>query len=140
MSLRNVETLRGLADAFNERDLDRAIGTFDPEAEWQMAREDPDSTIQRGAQAIRGMWDSWLESYPDLQLRAEEVVPADDRVFVWVRITGSGAASGAEVEMQEAYVYTMRDGRIVRVEEYFDRREGLAAAGLDYDPADSGSR
>jgi ketosteroid isomerase-like protein len=130
MSQENLETLRRLGEAFNRGDLDTAIGMFDQSAEWQMAREDPDSTTRRGARAIRGLWDSWLESYPDLQLSEEEVLPAGDRVFVWVRITGRGAASRAEVEMQEAYVYTLRDGKILRVEEYFDRREGLAAAGL----------
>jgi ketosteroid isomerase-like protein len=48
---------------------------------------------------------------------------------------GSGSQDAAlpaepRCEMQEAYVYTLRDGKILRVEEYFDRREGLAAAGL----------
>jgi ketosteroid isomerase-like protein len=41
-----------------------------------------------------------------------------------------GAASRVEVEMQEACVYTLRDGKIVRVEEYFDRWGALEAAGL----------
>jgi ketosteroid isomerase-like protein len=130
MSQQNVEILQRLGAAFNRGDLDAANGMFDPAAEWQMAREDPDSTTRRGAQAIRGLWDSWLESYPGLQLTGEEVIPAGDRVFVWVRLTGSGAASGADVEMEEDYVYTVRDGMVLRVEEYFDRREGLEAAGL----------
>lgn len=91
---------------------------------------DPDSTTRRGAQAIKGLWESWLNAYPDLQLNGEEVIPSGDRVFVWVRVQGRGAASGVNVEMQEAYVYTLRGGKILRVEEYFDRSEGLEAAGL----------
>jgi ketosteroid isomerase-like protein len=33
--------------------------------------------------------------------------------------------------MEQAQVWTFRGGKAVRVEEYFDRSEGLAAAGLD---------
>jgi ketosteroid isomerase-like protein len=127
---RNVELLRTVEEAFNRRDLETAIGAYDPAAEWQMAREDPDTATLHGAEAITRLWESWLESYPDLRVEAQEVIPAGDRVFVWVQIRGRGAASGAEVEQEEAYVYTFSNGKITRVEEYFDRQEGLEAAGV----------
>src|SRR3954447_4051374 len=130
MSRANIETLRRFEESFGRGQLERALELFDPAAEWQMAREDPDSTTHRGRQAIRKMWDGWLDSYPDLMLIAEDVIPAGDRVFVWATVRGRGAASDAAVEMHLAYVYTLQDSRITRVEEYFDRREGLAAAGL----------
>jgi ketosteroid isomerase-like protein len=51
-------------------------------------------------------------------------------VFLWVRFTGHGAASGAPLEMELTHVYTIRDGKAVRCAEYFDRAEGLEAAGV----------
>jgi ketosteroid isomerase-like protein len=41
-----------------------------------------------------------------------------------------GAAGGVEVEMQEAYIHRLRDGKIVQVDEHTDRRGALEAAGL----------
>jgi ketosteroid isomerase-like protein len=53
-----------------------------------------------------------------------------DRVFVWARFTGHGADSGVAMEMELAHVLTLEGGRTRRLEEYFDRAEGLEAAGL----------
>jgi ketosteroid isomerase-like protein len=52
-------------------------------------------------------------------------------VFAWIRITGTGGASGAPVEMEQTQVWRFRDGKAARVAEYFDRAEGLRAAGLE---------
>ena len=51
-------------------------------------------------------------------------------VFLWVRFSGHGEGSGAPVEMELAHVLTMRDGKVARTVEYFDRAEALEAAGL----------
>ena len=40
------------------------------------------------------------------------------------------ASSGAEVEGRHFEVYTLRDGKVLRVDEYTDRAEALEAAGL----------
>jgi ketosteroid isomerase-like protein len=43
---------------------------------------------------------------------------------------GRGRGSGVEVEARFYEVYTVRDGRTVRWEEFSDRAEALKAAGL----------
>jgi len=53
-----------------------------------------------------------------------------DRIFAWVRFVGHGAGSGIPIDMELAHVWTLRTGRAAWVEEFFDRREGLEAAGL----------
>ena len=73
-----------------------------------------------------------MESFEDLQADAEEYVDVgDDRVFTWTRWTGRGRTSGVDADWHLAIVYTMREGRIVRAEEYFDRAEALKAVGLE---------
>lgn len=129
-SEQNIAALERQREAFNRRDLDAAMEAFDSEAEWQMAREDPDASTLQGTTAIRRLWESWLEAYPDLRVDAREVIPAGGRVLAWVRISGRGAGSGVEVTQEEAYVYTFDNGKIVRVEEYFDRTEAFQAAGV----------
>jgi ketosteroid isomerase-like protein len=72
-----------------------------------------------------------MESFDGLRADVEEYIPvSDDRVLTWVRWTGRGRTSGVEADWYLAIIWTMREGRILRGEEYFDRTEALQAAGL----------
>ena len=100
MSQENVELVRGLTEALNARDLDRYyIEFFDPEVEWQTAREDPDAATHRGRQAYKRYLEQWIESFDGLHADVEEYIDAgDDRVFTWSRFTGRGQASGVPAD------------------------------------------
>ena len=112
-------------------------GERTPTAEWWhedavfvAAREDPDSSAHVGLPAVIGQYGRWVEAYPDLTVEPLEVRAGADRVFAWIRFSGRGAESGLAMDMELAHIWTLRDGKIARIEEYFDRDEGLAAAGL----------
>jgi len=47
-----------------------------------------------------------------------------------IRHVGRGKLSGAEVEQRFAQLWTVRDGKIVRMEMYPDREDALEAVGL----------
>jgi ketosteroid isomerase-like protein len=132
MSRENVEIVRRLTEALNARDLDRYyVEFFDPDVEWQTSTEDPDAAIHRGLQAYKRYLEQWIESFDGLQADVEEYIDVgDDRVFTWSRFTGLGRASGAAADWYLAILFTVRDGKVVRGEEYFDRAEALEAAGL----------
>jgi ketosteroid isomerase-like protein len=132
MSQENVEIIRRAFELFNRGDLDMlAFEFYDPQVEWLTSREDPDAATHRGREAVRRYFDQWLESFEGLHADVEEYIDAsNDRVFTWVRWTGRGRESGIDTEWWLAIVSTLRGDRILRVEEYFDRAEGLEAAGL----------
>jgi ketosteroid isomerase-like protein len=132
MSQRNVEVVSRLVEALNARDLDTYyVEFFDPEVEYQTSREDPDAATHRGRQAYKRYVEEWLESFDGLHIDVEEYIDVDDdRVFTWSRFTGRGRASGAPADWYLAVIFTLRDGKVVRAEEYFDRDEALEAAGL----------
>lgn len=54
----------------------------------------------------------------------------DDRVLVLDLQTGRGKNRGIAVEHETAWLFTLREGEIVRLEGYWDRAQGLEAAGL----------
>jgi ketosteroid isomerase-like protein len=94
-------------------------------------REDPDAATHRGLQAYKRYLEGWIESFDGLHADVEEYIDVgDDRVFTWNRFTGRSRTSGAPAGWYLAIIFTLRDGKIVRGEEYFDRAEALAAAGL----------
>jgi ketosteroid isomerase-like protein len=101
------------------------------DAEYHAAREDPDSAVHKGIDAVRHQFASWVSAYPDLTVEPLEARSTDDGVFLWVHFKGHGAASGVPMEMELAHVITIRDGRVSKVVEYFDRAEALEAAGLE---------
>ncbi len=57
-------------------------------------------------------------------------VDIDDRVVVTVRLRGRGRGSGVEVDARFYDVFTLRDGKIVRMDQFTERSEALGAAGL----------
>jgi ketosteroid isomerase-like protein len=131
MSQENVEVVRRGFETFNARDLDRHVKFFDPGVEWQTSAEDPDAATHRGLQAYKRYLEQWLESFDGLHLDVEEYIDVgDDRVMTWIRYTGRGRTSGAPADWYLAIIFTIRDGKIVRGEEYFDRNEALKVAGL----------
>jgi ketosteroid isomerase-like protein len=128
MSQENVEAAGRQLEHFNR--TGEVLEIYDSDAEWVVAREDPDPATHRGVEAICAYFAQWAGMFEDIDLRAEEAIDAGDKVFGWIRFSGKGIASGVSVEMELAYVWTFRDGKVVRVEEYFDRAEGLEAVGL----------
>ena len=130
MSQENIEFVLDAYARFNAGERAAGLWYWHADGEYQAAREDPDSAVHRGIDAIDRQYASWLEAYPDLQVEPLEARGSDDTVFLWVRFTGHGAASGAPLEMELAHVITMRDGRVTRTVEYFDKAEALKAAGL----------
>jgi ketosteroid isomerase-like protein len=105
--------------------------TWLPDGEFVNSREDPDHATYSGIEAIRAQHQGWFDAYPDLQVEPLEILAKGDRAFVWVHFSGHGADSGVAMDMELAHVLTFDDeGRTRRLEEFFDRAEGLAAAGL----------
>jgi ketosteroid isomerase-like protein len=58
------------------------------------------------------------------------VIDAGDQIVSMSRQHGRGASSGVVAELEVAQVATLRDGQIVRIENYLDRTKALKAAGL----------
>jgi ketosteroid isomerase-like protein len=130
MSQENVEIVRDAYARYNAGERTPEPSFWHPDGEYHAAREDPDSAVHRGIDAIRRQFASWHEAYPDLRVDVLDAEANGDQVLLWVRFVGHGAASGIPLEMELAHLYTMRDGKAAKVVEYMDRNEALEAAGL----------
>jgi len=83
-----------------------------------------------GRAAIRDNIRHFETAWEHLEVAAEEFIDAGERVFVAAHFWGTGRASGIPVNARFYEVYSLRDGRIVRVDEFTDREAALQAAGL----------
>ena len=68
----------------------------------------------------------------DTWFRPEEFIPVGEhQVLVPLRWGGRGEGSGLDFEeSREAWIFTIRGGKIIRVKEYADRAEAFEAVGL----------
>jgi ketosteroid isomerase-like protein len=121
---------------YNERDRslpwpdEENAGHWHEDGEYRSAREDPDSEVHRGLEAIRVQFQRWHDTYPDLWVKIVDVQVNGDKVLLWVHLSGHGAGSGVPIEMELAHVLAFRDGKIAYIAEYFDRAEAFEAAGI----------
>jgi ketosteroid isomerase-like protein len=129
MSQENVDAVRRQHEHFGQTG-EVLSEIYDSDAEWIAAREDPDAATHRGLEAIRGYFAQWTGTFESIDFRVEELLDGGQTVFAWIRFTGKGTSSGVPVEMEQAQLWTFHQGKVVRVEEYFDRNEALEAAGL----------
>ena len=72
----------------------------------------------------------WADAWDDWELEVEDYVDAGERVVVIINQRGRSKASGIPVEMRFAQVWTLRDGRGIRMEMYASVDEALEAVGL----------
>jgi ketosteroid isomerase-like protein len=126
MSQENVEVVRRIWDAYSHGDFDQIRARSDPAVVMITLEEGP----LYGIEAVRKNHERWWEAWENPETTVEEVIGVGDRVFVMARFRGRGRASGAEVEGRHFEVCTLRDRKVIRVEEFSEREEALKAAGL----------
>ena len=122
MSQENVEIVR----RFLVVDVEEALPYADPGIVWNPIEESP----TEGHDAVRASLARWKGEWHDYKLVAEEFVDRGDRVVVTVRLRGRGRGSGVEVDARFYDVYTLRDGKIVRMDQFTERSDALKAVGL----------
>jgi ketosteroid isomerase-like protein len=130
MSEENVEVVRDQFAATNERDFPRAMSLYAEDVELIV---DPDAFLERGTFRGRdavGQWfGNWFATFePGYRFEIEETRDLGDVVLLLAAHRGHGRTSGVEVHGRNGYLYTVRDGKIVRVELYANRAKALEAA------------
>jgi ketosteroid isomerase-like protein len=131
MSEENVDTLRRAFEAAErERDPKAILDALDPEVVWEVRADLPDAETYRGHEGVRRLIASFDEVLTDSWYRPIEFLDVGDHVVVPLRWGGRGRTSGAESDLEEVWVFTLRAGRVIRVREFAAREAALEAAGL----------
>ena len=132
MSQENVDVVRRAYAAWNRRDFDEAAELLAPDIEWRMPSNLPDAETWRSSEEVMHGLGVFLESWDRLRVEVQEYIDAGDRVVALLRYSGRAALTGLELEGSavDAAVWTLREGKVVKVEMYGDTSEALEAVGL----------
>ena len=130
MSQENVDKARDFIEAYNRRDFDAAVESFDPEIEWVLPAHQSSDSCQ-GPDEIRRFWEGIDETFDALRLDPQEFLDVGDQVVTRLRHYGRGKESGIAID-EELYhqVATFDAGKIVRLEYFVEWSEALEAGGL----------
>ncbi len=134
MSQENVEIVRRVYDAAARRDAASVLALYDPDVELDNSPLEVvgwGGGVYRGHEGLRSFFREWHEAWAVIEYDFEDLIDAPgEHVISAVTRRGRGRASGAEVKLALALVWTIRDGKVVRVVWFPSREEALQAVGL----------
>jgi uncharacterized protein len=130
MSEENVDLARRGYEAFARGDLDAVLEFMHPKIEAHDPPEVPDAAIYRGRDAVRRDWEQTADVFEDFSVDVEKTFDRGDEVVLFLRFRGRGRDSHAELQAPMAHVWTIRNGKAVRLRQFLNRAEALEAAGL----------
>lgn len=134
MSESYSELVRRGYESWNAGDRSWVLEHMTEDAEWVQPSDDPDPRTYVGHEEILGFWDQWRAAVGQLRFDPLELDVDGDEVIVRARRTGKGAHSGLEVADEVIQVFSFGpDGKCVRIREFYDRKDAIAALGTTED-------
>jgi ketosteroid isomerase-like protein len=131
MSSENVDLLRRLLEVYNERSFEENMDLIDPSFVWDVSRVQlPDATTYTGRDELTRFVEAWSEGFEGEHVEPEDIADAGERIVVMVHHSGRGKLSKIDVDQRYAMVWTLKDGRAVRMDMYPTWEEALEAAGV----------
>ena len=130
-----ARNVRLAAEAYNRRDLDAVVIGYHPEIEYRPARAWVEGGFfepcYRGRDGYRRYVAATAEVFgEEVYFKPTEVVDLGDRVVMLATAPMRAQVSGIPLTEVFAYVATLKDGRVICLQEYYDHTEALQAVGL----------
>lgn len=133
MSQENVETIRGIYESFGRGDITQVLGQMEQGIEWNEAENFiyADRNPYVGPQAIlEGVFMRLGTEWEDFKVTPEEWLDAGHRVVVLGTYSGAHRTTGKKVRAQFAHVWGVREGRVVRFQQYTDTKQFAEAVAV----------
>ena len=90
----------------------------------------PDAAEYHGIDGLTAAWRDFLSAWDDFRIKGERIVPGDEGVYVLMqRLEGRGKGSGLDIDAEVAGLVHVHNGRVARIEMFWDRDAALLAAG-----------
>ena len=120
---------RSIVKAMDEGTLwpewEEALRFLHPEFEWRTVFL---GQTFRGRREFAGVWDDFLRAFQHFRTHLVEVEDlGGDRVYIVIEPEGVGKDSPLPMDSRFHSIFTVRDGLVIRLEEYTSREEAARA-------------
>ena len=112
----NIELMRNAFSAMNRKDLDACVRVLTPDFIINIAGT---PYQMRGTRAWRRNAETLVAAFPDIRIDVQDMVAANDKVAVRVRLTGTHTGeflgqqpTGRHIDYQSNELYRIADGKI----------------------------
>ena len=122
----NVALIESVYDAFRRRDLPAVFALLADDVEIYQSSAIPWGGTYRGHEGAASFFTKLVTAITST-VTLERCVDAGDPVVAIGRTRGTVNGSGTGFDVAVAHVWTLRDGKIVRVEYFIDNPPMLAA-------------
>jgi len=120
--------IRALYRAINERDYEAGFALLREDFEWLEPEHGLLGGPHRGVDEVQRAIEMQLEVFDEFTIEPEEFHEHGDYVAVPVRQRARGGVSGVEVEIRIGRLWTVRNGKAIRLEVFPAREDAREAA------------
>jgi len=130
MSRENVEIVRRIYASWAPGSSPAESNLLHPGIEWVNPGDALEPGTRTGIEAFTSITQGLDETIGDLRMDVERLIDAGGRVVAIATMRGHGSASGVDVERRHSAVWTIRHGKAVRFQWFYEPEEALEAVGL----------
>ena len=131
MSSQSVEIVHAMFEAFQRSDEETLLALADPNVEVHPSWDSLTLEVGRGHEQFLKFWREWPSFWESYSLQPCEFIDAGDKVVVILHERARSRPGFTEVEDEFAHVWTVRDGKVTRVDIFNEKSEAAKAAGLE---------
>jgi ketosteroid isomerase-like protein len=129
----NVSLLKSLYEAFGRGEIPTVLGAMSPDIHWHQAEGNPyrpsgeawvgpDAVLNNLFMRLGGEWDGF-------SVHPKTFHDARNSVIVEGRYTGTFKPTGKSLDTQFCHVWDVKDGKIIRFQQYVDTAKLQAVMG-----------
>jgi ketosteroid isomerase-like protein len=124
-----IEVVRNYFKVWNAGDMEGVRELYDPDAVMEVSPDWPEPGPFVGRDAVMQQLSQARDAFDsDSAEFLSDLVAVGDRVIA--RVGWHGFGRGPQSDMEWTNVYTICDGRFLKVQDFWDHAEALEAAGL----------
>ena len=118
--------VKAVYDAFGRGDVPAVLGAFDPQILWSEAEGYvyAEGNPYIGPQAVAlGVFQRLASDFTEFAVVPQSFIDGGDTIVVEGRYRGQMKATGRRIDAQFAHVWELRDGKVVRFQQYTDTKQ-----------------
>jgi ketosteroid isomerase-like protein len=130
MSEENARIVQGAFAAYFRGDEPGLRGIVDADVTVTTRPDQPDVSDHHGVEGLIAFLGEWAEAWDEYTFEVLRMRNVGDLVIASARQRGQGKRSGVPIDDEVTFVFSVRNGRIVRLQMFGVEQQALEALGL----------